>query len=691
MKKYHLNLLKLFVGTLILFFPFILSAGNLKTDTIRVLAIGNSFSRDAIDQYLYELAKAEDIPIIVGNMYVAGCSLERHVQNIRDNASVYTYRKVGKGGTKIEIKSMTIEKALADEKWNYVSLQQVSTLSGIYSTYEVSLPELVNYVRERVGKKTVLMMHQTWAYAADATFPEFDSYNRNQMKMYTDIVDAVKKAADRVGIKVIIPSGTAIQNARTSFIGDHLTRDGRHLDFMVGRYTAACTWFESLTNRCVIGNPFFPQGMSYDNREVAQTAAHAAVVCPDKVTELVDLKLPASKPNYDEKNIPNYVLPNPLVMKNGTSVTTTSQWVKKRRPELFHLFKTEMFGKSPEHPKNMHFKVLTEDKNALGGVATRKEVAVYLTKDNKHYFTVLMYIPNKREGAVPLFLGLNFKGNHTVSYDPGISYPTPEKQEEFHWRKLPARGVAAARWPIEFLMENGYGLATVYRGDIDPDFDDAFKNGVHPLFYKKGQRRPAEDEWGTIAAWAWAMSCVMDYFERDPDINSAKVAVFGHSRLGKAALWAGAMDQRFAMIISNCSGCGGAALSRRAVGETVRAVNWQFPHWFCRNFWKYNNKENELPFDQHELIALLAPRPVYIASALEDKWADPKGEFLSGVYATPVYELFGKKGLKEIKGMPKVDVPDMSGSIAYHIRTGNHDITLYDWKQYVKFADKWFK
>lgn len=387
----------------------------------------------------------------------------------------------------------------------------------------------------------------------------------------------------------------------------------------------------------------------------------------------------------------NYILPDPLVMEDGTPVCTPEQWNKKRRPELLRLFQTEMFGKAPKHPKHMHFKILTQDKNALGGIATRKEVAIYLTKDEKHYFTVLLYIPNARSGAVPLFFGLNFKGNHTISQDSGISYPTPEKQKEFRWRRLPPRGIAAARWPIEMLMKEGYALATIYRGDIDPDFDDDFKNGVHPLFYKKGQERPADDEWGTIAAWSWAMSCAMDYFETDKDINSSQVAVFGHSRHGKAALWAGATDPRFAMIISNCSGCAGAALSRRAVGETVLAINKQFPHWFCRNFRKYNDKEDALPFDQHQLIALLAPRPVYIASATEDHWADPEGEFLSGKHATPVYEsIFGMKGLDACK-MPQSDTPIQNGSIAYHIRSGKHNITLYDWQQYVKFANKWFK
>ena len=254
--------------------------------TVRILAIGNSFSQDAVEQYLHELAEAEGISTIIGNMFIGGCSLERHVKNARDNAPAYAYRKIGTDGKKREKGKMSLEAVLADEDWDYVSLQQASPFSGMYETYEASLPELIEYVKARLPKKTKLMLHQTWAYASTSKHSGFKNYNCNQLTMYQAIADAVKKAAKANKIKIVIPSGTAIQNARTSFIGDHLNRDGYHLDVKVGRYTAACTWFERIFKHNVVGNPYAPEGLDEARKAVAQKAAHAAVKHPYKVTEL---------------------------------------------------------------------------------------------------------------------------------------------------------------------------------------------------------------------------------------------------------------------------------------------------------------------------------------------------------------------------------------------------------------------
>ena len=254
--------------------------------TVRILAIGNSFSQDAVEQYLHELAEAEGISTIIGNMFIGGCSLERHVKNARDNAPAYAYRKIGTDGKKREKGEMSLETVLADEDWDYVSLQQASPFSGMYETYEASLPELIEYVKARLPKKTKLMLHQTWAYASTSRHSGFKNYNCNQLTMYQAIADAVKKAAKANKIKIVIPSGTAIQNARTSFIGDHLNRDGYHLDVKIGRYTAACTWFERIFKHNVVGNPYTPEGLDEARKAVAQKAAHAAVKHPYKVTDL---------------------------------------------------------------------------------------------------------------------------------------------------------------------------------------------------------------------------------------------------------------------------------------------------------------------------------------------------------------------------------------------------------------------
>lgn len=398
--------------------------------------------------------------------------------------------------------------------------------------------------------------------------------------------------------------------------------------------------------------------------------------------------------NFDETKVTQFEVPNLLLSIDSASISTSSEWMANRA-DLISLFEEHIYGRVPDKKYSISFEVLANDKNALEGKATRREVAIRIETEKIHTITMLMYIPNDREGKVPLFVGLNFKGNHSVSFDPQIlksvirEQPPREGVLESEVTDY-KRGDESSRWPIERIIANGYAVATIYRGDIDPDYDDGFQNGIHPLFYAEGQTKPKYNEWGTVAAWAWGLSRAMDYFVSDADIDESKVAVIGHSRLGKAALWAGVTDTRFAMVISNNSGCAGASLSRRRFGETIYEINTRFPHWFCSNFKQYNDKEYLLPIDQHQLIALLAPRPVYIASASEDGWADPKGEFLSSIYASPVYGLFGLKGLT-IKDMPSVNEPAMCGYIGYHLRQGKHDITDYDWQQYLLFANKKLK
>lgn len=394
-------------------------------------------------------------------------------------------------------------------------------------------------------------------------------------------------------------------------------------------------------------------------------------------------------PNYDESKVPQFVVPDPLLTFKGKKVKNAIDWEKKRRPELMEFFTQNMFGQIPGELKISSFQVVEESNDAINGKAKRKQVELSFEKNGKELdFTILMYLP-KNVAKAPVFAGYNFDGNHTVTSDVNVIISDAWAENDpslgivYNQLTEQSRGSSANRWAIEKMIDAGMGLATIYYCEVDPDKND-FSDGIHPFFYVDDQKQPANNEWGSIAAWSWGLSRAMDYFEKDAGVDASKVIVFGHSRLGKTSLWAGATDQRFAAVISNNSGCGGAALSKRRFGETVWRINSSFPHWFCKNFHNYSKKEELLPVDQHELLALIAPRPLYVASAEEDKWADPRGEFLSAYYATPVYELYGIKGIQSIE-MPPVNQP-VQNTVAYHIRTGKHDVTGYDWEQYIKWA-----
>lgn len=401
-----------------------------------------------------------------------------------------------------------------------------------------------------------------------------------------------------------------------------------------------------------------------------------------------------SQTNYDESKVPSFEVPDPLTTFKGKKIKSVKKWEKARRAELLHFFENNVYGKIPKTLIIDSYKILEQDDDALNGKAKRKQVELTFKNNGKTLsYTILLYLP-KNIAKAPVFLGYNFYGNHTITEDKAvlISSAWANNNESFQIENNTlteeSRGKRTNRWAVEKILEAGYGLATIYYGEVDPDKND-FSDGIHSLLYQQDQSRPKLDEWGSIAAWSWGMVRALDYFEKDPDVDASKVISFGHSRLGKTSLWAGATDKRFAGVISNNSGCGGATMSKRKFGETLAVINDRFPHWFCDNFNEYNENEEALPVDQHQLLALIAPRPLYVASAEEDQWADPRGEFLSTHYATQVYHLYDKKGI-ETTDMPKVNEP-IHNTVSYHIRTGKHDVTDYDWENYIKWANTFVK
>ncbi len=390
----------------------------------------------------------------------------------------------------------------------------------------------------------------------------------------------------------------------------------------------------------------------------------------------------------EESRVPAYTLPDPLVCADGTQVTDARTWREKRRPELLALFASEEYGRTLiGRPKGMRFLVREEKRAARGGRATRLRVGILFEgREEGRQMELLVYLPNKVKGRVPLFFGLNFDGNYTVTDEPDI--PVPK-----HWvnglgpnrvtNHLPAeasRGMLQQLWQIDYALDHGYGVATAGYGEVETDAPGHGQEGPRGM-----GPAPGAKDWGSIGAWAWAMSRAMDYLQTNPRIDSKRIALTGFSRLGKAALWAGAQDERFALLVSNESGAGGAAPHKRIFGETVADLTRNFPHWFCPDFSRYADNETSLPIDQHELIALLAPRPVLVISATEDLWSDPKGEFLSGVAASPVYRLLGVEGISQTDWPPPRRL--ISSRIGYYLRPGKHDVTLEDWEEMIAFAD----
>jgi len=362
-------------------------------------------------------------------------------------------------------------------------------------------------------------------------------------------------------------------------------------------------------------------------------------------------------------------LPDVLKTVEGKPVTSAAEWEAVRRPEVLELFKTHVFGRNPvDRPSTLRFEPLEADKVMVDGKALRKRVNIrYSGPGGEGSIALTAFIPKAAVPAPAFVLICNRSSAANID---------PERIEKSPF------------FPVEELVARGYAALAFHNGDVDPDSFDGFTNGVHGVFQPDPKVR-TPDSWGTLAAWAWGASRVMDWIETEPLIDRTRVAVVGHSRGGKTALWCGANDTRYALTISNNSGCGGAKLNRMELpkSEGIARINKVFPHWFCDTFKKYGDNEAALPVDQHMLVALIAPRLAYVASASLDDWAGQPGEFRSCVLASPVWQLYGMKGLVG-ETFPAPDSPLQEGRVGYHLRTGKHDLALYDWQRYMDFADR---
>lgn len=387
--------------------------------------------------------------------------------------------------------------------------------------------------------------------------------------------------------------------------------------------------------------------------------------------------------NYDEAKVGQYVLPDPLVLNNGEPVRDAATWTKRRRPEIIKLYEDEIYGHIPKTAPPVTFETIVAGEPTLEGAAVRKHIVVHFgDKADGPAANLVINLPANAKGPVPVLLHLVFFAGLPGGRRPrtDIDSRTPGNAPRF-----------VEVGPVAEILSRGYGYATLRYTEIEGDRAETSLSGVRKLALRAGQDEPAADEWGTIAAWAWGASRVLDYFERDPGIDARRVGLIGHSRLGKTVLWAGARDPRFAIVFSSCSGEMGAALSRRDYGETIDDMAANFPWQFAGNFHqKYIGRWNAMPVDAHMLIALLAPRPVFITGGTKDQWADPHGEFLAAVAAAPVYRLLGKKDLG-VTEAPPLDQPLVSGDMGFHYHTGGHTITPTDWNAFLDFAERYLR
>jgi hypothetical protein len=393
--------------------------------------------------------------------------------------------------------------------------------------------------------------------------------------------------------------------------------------------------------------------------------------------------------NYDETLTGSYTLPDPLIFPDGRKVINDKQWFEERRPQILALFEEYQYGKIQAESKDISFRIFDPGTPVLNGTAIRKQVAIYLTKDTSdHRVDLLIYLPAAVQKPVPLFFNVSFMPNSSVVDDPGIR---PGLIWDRDGKRVPVqRSSGYGRMEIDQFLSQGIGFATVCYGDIEPDFGDGIKYGIRGYYLKDGQEYPAPDEWGAISAWSWGLSCAMDYFETDPQIESKQVALFGISRLGKTVLWTGARDPRFGMVIASCSGEGGAALSRRLYGETIDHMTHptRYFYQFAGNWSNYKDDPSKSPVDANLLISLMAPRPLLLQTGSTDKWSDPKGEFLAAVAAGPVYELLSKKPLLT-EVFPDTGVAILN-DLGYYMHAGGHGAMPSDYKVFIRFMQMHF-
>lgn len=393
--------------------------------------------------------------------------------------------------------------------------------------------------------------------------------------------------------------------------------------------------------------------------------------------------------NYDEAKASGYTLPDPLVLKNGERVRDAETWMKRRRPEILAAYQQEIYGRVPATAPKVSYDVVETGVSVLDGAATRTHVVMrFGSQPDGPKANLVLYVPTKARAPVPVLLQLVFFGGLSSSVPAPAPAPTASKSEApAGVPATPPRPRISETNAAAEIIGRGYGYATIRYTEIEGDRADANLSGVRKLALASAQENPAVDEWGTVAAWAWGASRALDFFETSGEVDAKRVGLIGHSRLGKTVLWAGASDPRFALVFSSCSGEMGASLARRDFGESVDDMAANFPWQFAGNFQKYAGRWNEMPVDSHMLIALSAPRPVFVTGGTQDQWADPHGEFLAQVAAGPVYRLLGKRDLGTDK-LPALDVPLITGDLGFLYHTGGHTITPGDWKAFLDFADR---